>query len=363
MLLKEYARHLSFALLLLVAAQVRAEPYLAVQNGFKCGQCHVNPTGGGERTAFGNAFAQTQLPAKRLDTGPDLWTGEVNRFLSVGGDLRTQFAYTQISRTPSTNEFDFEQLRLYGTANIIPQRLYLYVDEQVAPGGAVNQEAYGVYWSANHDWYVKAGQMYLPFGFRLQDLTAFVQDITEINMAAPDRGVELGFERGHWDAQLAITNGAPGGPENNRGKEYTAQLVYVEPVWRAGAALSRNSLSTGHRDAAGLFAGLRTGPLAWLAQVDLTNDDSVGPTELRQAAALLEGDWRIRQGHNLKVTLEYENADRNVARAGLNKWSVVYELTPFQFVQIRPGIRYFNGVPGAPLAHETLAFIELHGFF
>ena len=363
MLLHGYFRHFLLVLLLLAAAHARAEPYLAVQNGFKCGQCHVNPTGGGERTAFGNVFAQTQLPAERLEPGGDLWTGEINRFLSVGGDLRTQFVYTQMSHAPSTNEFDFEQLRVYASANVIPQRLYLYADEQVAPGGAVNQEAYAVYWSANHDWYVKAGQMYLPFGFRLQDLTAFVQDITEINMAAPDRGVELGFERGHWDAQLDITNGAPGGPENNRGKEYTAQLIYVEPGWRAGAALSRNSLSQGNRSAAGLFAGLRTGPIAWLAQVDLTNDTSVDPTSLRQAAALLEGDWRIRQGHNLKVTLEYEDADRNVARAGLNKWSVVYELTPFQFVQIRPGIRYFNGVPGAPLAHETLAFVELHGFF
>ena len=29
-----------------------------------------------------------------------------------------------------------------------------------------------MYWSQDHDWYVKAGQMYLPFGFRLQDQSA-----------------------------------------------------------------------------------------------------------------------------------------------------------------------------------------------
>ncbi|HVO47879.1 MAG TPA: hypothetical protein VMT29_16265, partial [Steroidobacteraceae bacterium] len=75
--------------LLFWALQAHAEPYLAVQTGFKCGQCHVNPTGGGERTAFGNVFAQTQLAATRIDTG-DLWTGEINRFLSIGGDLRAQ---------------------------------------------------------------------------------------------------------------------------------------------------------------------------------------------------------------------------------------------------------------------------------
>lgn len=45
---------------------------------------------------------------------------------------------------------------------MIPNRLAVYVDEEVAPGGVFNREAYGMYWSAAHEWYVKAGQMYLP---------------------------------------------------------------------------------------------------------------------------------------------------------------------------------------------------------
>src|SRR2546430_15435954 len=89
------ARYLLLSLLLL-ALEAHAEPYLAVQTGFKCGQCHVNPTGGGERTVFGNVFAQTQLAANRIDTGADVWTGEINRFLSIGGDVRAQAQYTKV---------------------------------------------------------------------------------------------------------------------------------------------------------------------------------------------------------------------------------------------------------------------------
>jgi hypothetical protein len=70
--------------LCLASAATHAEPYLAVQQGLKCVQCHVNPTGGGLRNVFGNAFAQTQLPANRIDTGDQLWLGEISRFFAVG---------------------------------------------------------------------------------------------------------------------------------------------------------------------------------------------------------------------------------------------------------------------------------------
>jgi len=107
-----------------------------------------------------------------------------------------------------------EQTRVYLEANVIPERLLVYVDEQVAPNGAQSREAYGVYWSANHDWYLKAGEMYLPFGLRLQDQSAFIQTTSGINMTTSDNGVEFGWERGHWTRNLPSATGreAPRAP-------------------------------------------------------------------------------------------------------------------------------------------------------
>jgi hypothetical protein len=349
--------------LLLIALEAHAEPYLAVQTGAKCGQCHVNPTGGGERTVFGNLFAQTQLAANRIDTGADVWTGEINRFLSIGGDVRAQAQYTKVPGSSSTDDFDLEQARVYGSANIIPQRLFIYVDEQVAPGGALNREAYGVYWSANHDWYVKAGQMYLPFGFRLQDQSALVQQVTGINMTTPDQGVEFGWERGHWDAQFAITNGTASGPETDHGKQYSGQLIYVQSLWRAGLAANINNTASGNRMAGGLFAGLRTGPISWLAQVDVIDDKSQPVSAGRQLATLAEANWRIMQGHNLKLTHEWMDPNRSVANDARTRYSILYEMTPIQYVQVRAGFRYSDGIPQAPSQHLKVGFVELHGFF
>src|SRR5215510_11972072 len=85
---KNVVRWIAVAALIVAGSQANAEPYLAAQMGLKCGQCHVNPTGGGMRSVFGNTFAQTTMAQKRLGAEEDLWTGQVMKFLSVGGKDR-----------------------------------------------------------------------------------------------------------------------------------------------------------------------------------------------------------------------------------------------------------------------------------
>jgi hypothetical protein len=352
-----------FLLTCFAAAGAHAEPYLAVQLGLKCGQCHVNPTGGGLRTTFGDVFAQTVLPAQHLDTALDNWTGQLGPYLRAGGDLRFDASVAQVPQSRSLQQFALEQTRVYLEADLIPNRLLAYVDEQVAPGGALNREAYLVYWSATQDWYVKAGQMYLPFGLRLQDQTAFILTATGINMTTPDQGVEFGWERGHIDAQLAVSNGTAGGAVSSEGKQYSSQLAYVESLWRVGIAANRNDQSGGAKNAFGIFGGLKTGPIAWLAQAEITNDQSIANDQGKQLATLLEANWLIARGNNLKVTEEFFNPNRAVPNGEQTRWSLVYELTPIQFLQIRSGFRWNDGIPQDNSEHERLYFVELHGFF
>lgn len=350
-------------LLCFAAFGAHGEPYLAVQLGLKCGQCHVNPTGGGLRTTFGDIFAQTVMPAEHIDTQLDNWTGNINQVLRAGGDLRFDAMLTQAPNTASAQQFSLEQTRVYLEAEVIPNRLLAYVDEQVAPGGALNREAYVLFWNPTHDWYLKAGQMYLPFGLRLQDQTAFILTATGINMTTPDQGVEFGWERGHWDAQLAVTNGTAGGAVTGNGKQYSTQLFYVESQWRVGIAANSNDQPDGAKYAYGVFGGLRTGPISWLAQAEITNDQSLANDQGKQLATLLEADWLIARGNNLKITEEFLNPNRAVPNGEETRWSLVYELTPIQFVQIRSGYRWNDGIPQDNSEHQRLYFVELHGFF
>lgn len=351
----------------LLATGARAEPYLAVHTGLKCVTCHVNPSGGGMRNAFGNAWARNELAA-RIVTPPGVdpadagWTGEVHRYLAVGGDLRAGIDYDDTPGLESESEFAISRATLYAALRAIPNLLTVYLDEQVAPGGAVAREAYALLTPVGGRYTIKAGKFFLPHGLRLQDDTAFVRQITGINFDTPDHGVELGLELPRWSAQLGITNGTAGGGENDSTKQTSLHATYVLPRWRVGASYNFNNADLGDREIRGAYVGWRTGPIAWLAEADLVTDD--GPAGERDTyVSLLEGNWRFRRGHNLKVTYEYHDPDDDVDEDERERYSVVWELSPMQHLQARIGMRFYNGVPEDDASNRDLFFAELHLYF
>jgi hypothetical protein len=349
------------ALALLRAVPAQAEPYLAAMEGYKCNVCHVNPTGGGLRNEFGVTYAKVLLPAQTVDNALDSWTGKITDRLQVGGDLRTDWSRTTAPNSPSQQAFSLEQFRVYANLTIIPDKLAVYVDEQIAPNGSQNEEAYVRYGNTQDGFYVKGGQFYLPFGWRLQDQTAFVRQVTGISMNTPDKGLELGYEHSSWSAQFDVTNGASNATTGS-GYQVTTQVVYSKPIWRVGIAGSSTQSNVGDRRVSGLFAGLKTGPIAWLAEGDLVHDDSF-PGGRTLVAALLEGDWRLLKGHNLKLTAEYSDPDRSINNNQQTRYSVVYEYTPLPFLQLRAGYRHYFGIPQNNTQNQQLILIELHGYF
>jgi len=358
------ALRLLSAALVLASGVARAEPYLAVQTGFKCVQCHVNPSGGGLRNSFGNVFAQTQLAAKRLGgDDAELWTGSVGRFISIGGNLRANASYAKIPDQQSTDEFAVEEARVYLDVAVIPGRLSVYLDERVAPGNSENREANVRFWLREGELYVKGGKMYLPFGWRLEDDTAFARQLSGINMQAPDNGVEIGLERGPWTAQLAVSNGTAGGPETDDGKMFTARVEHVQNAWRVGASATLNNSDAGDRTGAALFAGARWGKFSLLGEVDWFDDDGIGANGRQRMATLAEANWLWRQGHNFKATFEWFEPDTDVDEDEQTRTSLVYEWSPVQFLQARFGVRRFIGIPQSDPQNRTEAFLQLHGYF
>jgi hypothetical protein len=361
---------------LLAPMAALAEPYIAVRTGFKCMVCHVNPTGGGKRTEFGATYGQTALPASRLDleTGeaipdgapdPTPFTGKVNNHLGFGADLRANATAIFTPNTTPSQAYAFDPVRaqVYMEIKPIVDRLTIYLDERVSPGAATNRETYAMLSTKSREWYVKMGRMFVPFGLRIEDDTAFIRQVTGTSFASFDDGVEGGMEIGPWSAYVSMTNGAGGGTETNRGKLISSLATYVQPDWRVGLSASTNLNGSADRRMQSAFAGLRTGFVSWLASAVLVSDDGTPTGTVTQMATLVEGNVEVAKGHNLKLTYEYLDPNRDVNEDQRERYSAVYEYSPIQFTQFRLGVRKNNGIPQNNAQNATEVFLQWHAFF
>ncbi|MDH3589482.1 MAG: hypothetical protein OEQ74_08765 [Gammaproteobacteria bacterium] len=358
------AFNLILCVLLIIAwaGPLHAEPWFAVETGHKCAACHVNPTGGGKRTAYGNAFAQMVLTQRSLgEQWGEFWDGRIDKRVRVGGDVRANLTETRIPNQENSFQYDFEEAVVYLELRLIEDMLTFYFDERMAPGGAVNREAYALFRHAN--WHAKAGRMFLPFGWRLEDDSEFIRQASGINYATPDDGIEFGYEAPRGSVQLAISNGTAGAGENDRGKQYSMRGEYIRNKWRAGASFNFNDADAGDRQMQGVFAGLRTGRINWLAEADFISDESFSDGKREQWAVFAEANVRLRRGHNLKVSYGWFDPDDNIDEDERERASLVWELFPLPFTQFSLGARLNEGIPQNDFQNIDEIFLQLHLFF
>ena len=351
----------TFLLIAVYSFPAFAEPYLALRSGQKCMSCHVNPTGGGKRSDAGSAFGQYVLPET---AGADLWNGRVNPYLAMGGDLRANLNYVDRESGDNQSAFETQRASLYLEITPIKDVLTLYVDQLMTPS-ASNREAYALMWNKERSLYFKAGKMFLPYGLRLEDDSAFIRSASGINFANADNGIEGGYESGAWTLNAALTNGSNGGAEDNTGKQISLRAEHVQSSWRSGASFNLNN---GDADAGrtmfNVFGGLQWLGIDWLAEIDSIKDEGTALGDIDRMAALLEANRLLAKGQNLKVTLEYYDPDTDVDEDQQTRTSVVWEYTPLSLLQIRVGLRIAEGIPQATDdQNDDLLFVQLHTWF
>src|SRR6516162_3229023 len=142
---------------LLASGRAAAEPYLAVEAGLKCAQCHVNPTGGGKRTPFGELYARGQISAQTVTLDPQAkpWTGDVTKWFSTGADIRGDYDSVSVPNEPKQSDFALERATAYLDFTALPNLLQVYFDEKVAPDNVENREAYVLFTPHNGRYVIK----------------------------------------------------------------------------------------------------------------------------------------------------------------------------------------------------------------
>ncbi|HEY3176950.1 MAG TPA: hypothetical protein VGK94_14445 [Candidatus Polarisedimenticolia bacterium] len=351
------------------ASPAIAEPYLAVRTGLQCPACHVNHTGGGKRTPFGADHGLEKLPGHRLPLpeGTQPFNGTVSRLFSVGADFRglnaSRFARTEVSNTFATGEAN-----LYADLELLRDHLRLYADVKVAPGGVSTREIVGLVENLPGRLYVKAGRFFAPFGWRLLDDGAFIRARTGYTFAAPDDGVEIGWQPGWFQGSLAVTNGNGGSADDNTNKRVSLISTWAHPRVRIGSSAAVNRQGDVGSILGGLMGGVKVSErVVALGEVDFgRDDDKAAGTVRRQVIAFGEIDVLAGRGVNLKAAFDYNDPDRADSGDEVNRVTVGVEWFAVQYTQFRLLWRRTDRPPevrGAVFEDDRELVIEGHLFF
>ena len=380
--------------LLVWAAPVSAEPYFAVREGLRCSACHTNMNGGGKRTDLISTHARDLLHYPSFfgafSNPPDFFSGEINKFLSLGADLRANNTATfqDLGRNGrvdnnrvfrgrlETNRLDVTEAVVYGEVRLIPDYLSVYVDQRFQPQ-TDNREAFGLLrgvlpWNG----FVKAGRMFLPYGLQLQDDGAFIRGGTNgsVNTGFSFNQQQAGFEIGFEPEPVTLIAAVSDGPAGDRDVQVTltAYTLFTElPVVRnvmAGGSFSRVGPPGSETVVFGFFAGSNIERLTVLAEGDFRNDRTAATNgrTVGRFIAYGEGDYLFFDWLNFKAAVDYADDDGNLSSlADDSENRVSIGLEPFlnRFLQPRLFYRVSNGVRSQPTHNQNVLLAEVHLFF
>lgn len=393
------------AWLLLWAAPVLAEPYFAVREGLPCGACHVNENGGGMRTDLVRTHARDILHYPnffgKFSNPPEFFNGEINQYLALGTDLRVANTATfQDQGSPAkcpgpggsttncvsndkvfrgrleTDNIDVTEAVLYGEVRLIPDYLIVYVDQRLQPQ-TENREAFGLLkgvlpWNG----FIKAGQMFLPYGLQLQDDGAFIRGGTNgsastgFSFNQQQAGGEIGFQPGPVTCMLAVSNG----PAGDRDVQVTGTLyaLFTElPVVRnvlVGSSFSRVGPPGSQTTVFGFFGGSNLERFTFLGEADFREDhnQATNGTTAGRFIAYGEGDYLFFDWLNFKATIDYSDWDGSPGiETNDSENRVSFGVEPFlnRFIQTRLVYRVSNGVESNATHNQNVLLAEAHLFF
>ncbi len=352
-------------ILLLFPSLLFCEPYMAVREGLKCSACHINKTGGGQRTRMGAGYGAQTLPWKKIDLQarkiPFYWSLH-DDLVVLGGDFRF-LNQTIFEKDNTSNTFQTNEAELYLTLQLIPDRVTFYTDTSLAPGGTQEREITAIIDIVPGRSWVKAGKFVLPYGLRIKDDQAFIRQATGINFTNPDLGVEVGYQPKHWSFVGSVTNGTAGTLDNNTSKQFVGSASYVQDAFRLGISGSNNSGEGGSQNSAAVWGGFRLGPAVLLGEIDFIRNDLDDAEKVDQLVTYAEIDYLITQGWNIKAAYEYFDPNTDIDENQRDR--VVIGLEPFivPFVQLGIYYRFNQSIPQNELQNADELYVGLHIYF
>ncbi|MBI1910043.1 MAG: hypothetical protein HYS22_07740 [Deltaproteobacteria bacterium] len=355
----------AFLATLLITPPLWALPRYAVQEGVGCVSCHVNPTGAGKRNDTGGFLFARKLSLKSTrvihpgDLVPlDLPNGRLNKFAAIGADFRVHDTTTL--GTVNTNNIQIPQGSLYLELNA-GQHLTAYADYDLA--NTASRELFGMVHQLPAGLYFKVGRINLPYGLRVDDDSSPIRTSFNATFANQDIGGEIGIAPGPLEIITAVSNGVPGGTnDENAAKAITTTVQWVGKRGRVGSSFQFNKRSTTRLISTGLHGGFTLGPLIGLGEVDLQQNhpNSTTTSNAWVIAGYSELDWKVIDGLSLKTVYDYLDPNYLVGGDLQHRIGFGIDLYPLSYSQI--SVLYRANLGTGPLGDDQI-LLKMHFFF
>jgi hypothetical protein len=359
-----YARLSVVALLIaLSSATTLSLPRFAARTGAKCQSCHVNPSGGEMRQAFGVRYGREELPVPTWSQDFEMedFTNLIGNVLGIGADMRTMF-YTQ----HSANAFFQMQGDLYINLRLA-KKVSLFLNKGLYSGF----EVFGLLDILPAKGYVKIGKFLPDYGTKLDDHTTFIRTYTGYS---PELGrPELtGAEAAISPGPITITGGIYNTADAlaGSGSSMKAYLGRIEGMFSlaehinlglganymgngtlSSSVTSRIASDAGVNVAApgtagkntlmGGFGSFSVYDLVLFGEVDYMKTESSGTTT-KGLITYVEADYPVVTGVDLKIAYDFYDPDKDAASGAISRYSAGLEFFPIPGVEVRPMYRWLK---------------------
>jgi hypothetical protein len=369
----------SIAALFVAFAPPAAEalPLYATRTGLACRACHFDPNGGGGRNEIGFQFEKN-----RHDLMPDVgkWadlalTNRVGDVLYFGTNLREQYTYVRQMGAGGTGVSTTFPMQGALLVTFSPhQQLVVSYNRDLRE----TRDAWLMLKDLPLSGYLRAGQIRVPFGLRMDDHTGAMRAGFRESIAGSfgtsgflpfdPRNVEGGLEVGltplassSLSAIAAISNGGPAFA--NKAQALTGKVYMNEANWHAGVSAYDNWQSTsGRRDTRySAYGTLRVGEdVAFLGEIGTGRTELASGGVERPRGFFVEGDYRVNRMCLLRAKYDYIDLNHDVEGMASERYVAETDLTIVPFMDVKLS---FRRVVPEDSADENQFLVQWHAYY
>jgi len=334
-------------------------PRFSSRMNLPCQSCHINPSGGGMRNTFGANFGRDDISVKAWQEEYALedFSTKLNNFISYGADFRF-LGFYQSKTSPDVSSSSFFPMQMDVYFNLaVSKKISLYVNPAFGPYGRLEMFAVAKVLPLNG--YLKLGRFAPSHGLRYDDHTSFIRQATPFrNYGGQQSGLELGFNPEPISMMGAVTNGMRGDLDGGLAK---AVFGRIEGHGTLGTINLMAGVSS-YNDASGgqnlnLLEGYGAVTISERLTVmgtveriqgnsgtmsmnsDINQRNSLN-SRLKQFAVLVEADYVLVQGFDVKFMYDFFDPNTDVKSGTAQRYSGGFEFMPIGGVEVRPMYRY-----------------------